>query len=287
MRAARLLGISRGALRYRMRQYGIERPSRNDLVRLSGPLSQGTNLSSTPLASRGWRRIESLVDSQDAKRHSPTSQAQPGLEPRWEQRLVAVLAISLTFPAADGLAIPHNDPWTVVAHWGQFIVRQLTGFGGIILQRSPLMFIAAFGVHGNPEQLPQHAVEAALAIRRSVSEMSRSDAREIGVEVRMAVHQGIALVNVKIRKSAARVLPTADMMTLTLRLLGDAVPGEILLSPHVGHLVEGWYELQAGEVLLGDRTLDRVSAYAAVSRTVFDLAYLTSLSFLGVWSFVS
>ena len=63
---------------------------------------------------------------------------------------MAVLAISLTFSAAEGLEIPPDDPWTVVAHWEQCIVRQLTGFGGIVLQRSPLMFIAAFGVHRAP-----------------------------------------------------------------------------------------------------------------------------------------
>jgi hypothetical protein len=54
--------------------------------------------------------------------------------------------------------------------------------------------------------LPQHAVEAALAIRRLVAEMRRSDAKEAAVEVRMAVHQGIALVDAQTRKSTAHVL---------------------------------------------------------------------------------
>ena len=81
----------------------------------------------------------------------------------------------------------------------------------------------------------------------------------------MAVHQGQALVDVQTRKSTARVLPTADTMTLILRLLGDAAPGELLLSPQVGHLVDGWYELQEREVLSGDRLLDRTTAYSVVS----------------------
>jgi hypothetical protein len=52
---------------------------------------------------------------------------------------------------------------------------------------------------------------------------------------------------------------------LTLRLLGDAAAGEILVSPHVGHLVEEWCELQAREVLLGDRLFDRTGAYTVIS----------------------
>jgi class 3 adenylate cyclase len=175
-----------------------------------------------------------------------------------------LLAISLTFPTAEGLEIRHHDPWTVAAHWEQHIVRQLMGFGGIILQRSPSMLTAAFGVHETLEQLPQRTVQAALAIRRSVAEMRQSDAREAGVEVRTVVHTGMALVDVQPRNSTTRVLPMADALTLTLRLLGDAAPGEILLSPQVRHLVEGWYELQAQEVWLGDRRLDRTSAYAVV-----------------------
>ena len=179
-----------------------------------------------------------------------------------------MLAISLTFPVGDGVEILHDDPWTVVAHLERCIVRQLTGFGGIVLQRSLSMFIAAFGIHGSLEQLPQRTVQAALAIQRVVAEMTNSDAGEAGVEIRMAVHQGTALVDGQTRKSTARVLPIADTMALTLRLLGDAAAGEILLSPQVGHLVKGWYELQSREVLLGDRLLDRTGAYAVISSTL-------------------
>ena len=158
---------------------------------------------------------------------------------------MAVLAISLTFAAVEGLEISPEDPWTVVAAWEQRIVQQLTGFGGLILQQSPSLLAAAFGGPRPLELLPQHAVQAALEVRRSVTEMTKSDARDAGVEVRMAVHTGIVLVDVPIRPPTARVLPMADALTLTLRLLGAAAPGEILLSPQVEHQVKEWYKLQA------------------------------------------
>jgi two-component system, NtrC family, response regulator AtoC len=265
VRTARLLGISRGALRYRMRQYGIDAASCKNLGSLFGSLSRGTITPPALLPMKGWKQIASPVDSEDAAKHPLANQGQPGAGTRWERRSVAVLALSLTFPEAERLAVLHDDPWTVVARWEQCIVRILTGCGGTVLQRSPSMSIAAFGIHGILEQLPQHAVEAALTIRGSVAEMNKSEAREAGVEVRMAVHQGQALVDVQTRKSTARVLPTADTMTLILRLLGDAAPGELLLSPQVGHLVEGWYELQEREVLSGDRLLDRTTAYSVVA----------------------
>jgi len=267
MRAARLLGISRGALRYRMRRYGIECPRRKDPGRPSSLLPQDTILPVAPLPLRRWKRIASLPDSEDTAGQPPASQAQPRLTPCWEQTPVVLLAISLTFAAGEGLEITPDDPWTVVAHWEQSIVRQLTGFGGIVLQRSPSMFIAAFGVHETLEQLLPRTVQAALAIRHAVAEMRRADATKVGVEVRTAVHTGMALVDVQTPNSTARVLPMADALTLTLRLLGDAAPGEILLSPQVRHLVKGWSELQTQEVLLEDRPLDRTSTYTVVGMT--------------------
>ena len=265
MRTARLLGISRGALRYRMRQHGIDHARFKDLGQHCGAPSQGIITMPTLLPRRGWRRIASLVDSKDTVWHPASSQARSRFESCWEQRPVVVLAISLIYSAAEDLKNTPGDPWTMVAHLGQCIVRQLTGLNGTILQRTPSLFVVAFGVFGSLEQLPQHAVRGALTIQRVVAEMMNSDAGESVVEVRMAVHQGIALVDGQTHKSRARVLPTADTMALTLRLLGDAAASEILLSSQVGHLVEGWRELQVREVLLGNRLLDRTGAYRVIS----------------------
>ena len=85
MRTARLLGISRGALRYRMRYYGIERPSGKNLAQHCGSLSQGPLSPPAPLRLRGWRGGASLADAHDAARHPSASQAQLGLGSGWEQ----------------------------------------------------------------------------------------------------------------------------------------------------------------------------------------------------------
>ena len=49
-----------------------------------------------------------------------------------------------------------------------------------------------------------------------------------------------------------------------MRLLGQSAPGEILLSPELGPLVEGWCELQAREVPLQGGHPGRISVYAVV-----------------------
>jgi hypothetical protein len=42
----------------------------------------------------------------------------------------------------------------------------LQGFGGVVLQRSPSLLLVAFGIPHTLEQLPQRAVQAALALRQ-------------------------------------------------------------------------------------------------------------------------
>ena len=93
------------------------------------------------------------------------------------------------------------------------------------------------------EQMPQRAVQAALAIRHQLAEDRAPDSRQPGSEVRMAVHLGQVLVDVQASDPTARLLPLGETLSLPVRLLGHAAPGDILLSPQVGRLVEGWFEL--------------------------------------------
>src|SRR5262245_3638752 len=131
VRAARLLGLGRNALRHRMRRLGITRPS-----------GDGADLA-TPVPAAGARAPE---------RSAVTA-------PRWEQRPVAVLAIDLVVPD-DAV-----EPWTVLQRFASTVAERIDGFEGSIVSRSPSRLSAVLGVTRALEQLPQRAVLAALAIR--------------------------------------------------------------------------------------------------------------------------
>jgi hypothetical protein len=83
----------------------------------------------------------------------------------WEQKPVAVLAIELTWPDHTASEALGDEPWTVTTAWQHSIVEKIQGFGGVILQRAPTLLLVAFGMPQTLEQLPQRAVQAALAIR--------------------------------------------------------------------------------------------------------------------------
>ncbi len=174
VQAARLLGLSRGALRHRLRRYGLQSPrARTPACAASGD-QPATGLHETSQAECAVER--------------PTAPF-----PAWEHKPVAVLAIELTFPAATAGEAAAYEPWTTARSWEQALVAKVQGFGGVVLQRSPALLLAVFGIPHTLEQLPQHAVQAALALRQLVAE--GADQAPCPA-LRLAVHWGEGLVDV-------------------------------------------------------------------------------------------
>ena len=125
------------------------------------------------------------------------------------------------------------------------------GFGGILLQHSPALFIVAFGIPQTLDQMPQRAVQAAVAIQHLLAEAASAAGGEPCPEIRLAVHLGEVLVEVRDRPPTGQLLAVGDTLSLPVRLLGLAAPGENSVSPQVGRLVEGWFELQDRALPLG------------------------------------
>lgn len=246
VQAARLLKLNRGALRYRMRQYGIRRPTWEALT--------------LPHGSRGHEASGPL----EAERGRSSSVALSALEPAWEQKPIVVLTIDVTWPEALEPHASRVEPWTLALRWHQTITEKVQGFGGRLVQPAPTPLTVVFGLPQTVEQMPQRAVQAALAIRHQLVEDQRLDGRQPGPEVRMVVHLGQVLVDVEARDPTARLLPLGETLSLPMRLLGLATPGDILLSPQVGRVVEGWFELHGRAGPAGASMADGVGAYTVV-----------------------
>jgi DNA-binding NtrC family response regulator len=100
VRASRLLGLSRDAVRYRMRQYGIQRP----LSELFAPLAGAPGRGATSRQSITPHTARAVV------RETGQGEEAAALAPAWEQKPMAVLAIELTWPAAVEGEVPRYEP---------------------------------------------------------------------------------------------------------------------------------------------------------------------------------
>jgi DNA-binding NtrC family response regulator len=193
--AARLLGMSRGGLRYRLRKYGLRHQSMQQSSPLVGEEPSGGAPSppfSTPTLTLP-RRGEGETSSQIMRPQGTSTGAE---EPAtgWVAKTVAVLAIEATWPDVSEAGARHYEPWTVASRWEQSIAEKVVGFGGIILQGSPSLLLVAFGLPRTLDQLPQRAVQAALAIQHLANEAQASAGQTAGPVVRLAGHLGTLLV---------------------------------------------------------------------------------------------
>jgi transcriptional regulator with AAA-type ATPase domain len=236
-RAARLLQMSRGALRHRMARYGIM-PSRQE------------SPSAIPAPGQHVQQGEGLEAPHNESHAMRVRRQAPKQTSGWEQKPVAVLAIEVTWPTTGERDTLRYEPWTMYARWEQDLVEKVHGFGGIVLQRGPSLLLVVFGLPHTLEQLPHRAVQTACVIRQMTCE--RQDAWEGAPwpTVRQAVHWGQVLVEAGAQDPTAQVLPLEETLAWPVRLLGHAAAGEILVSALVGRLIAGWFELQACEQFL-------------------------------------
>lgn len=246
LQAARLLGLSRSTLRYRMVRCGLRVP-RSEEAGTSRPVGHGAAM----------RHLEeSRGGAFGLKAPEPT--------PRWEQKLVAVLAIDLSIHRATGLDISPDEAWTVLRRLERAIGEKAQTFGGVLLQRDMPPLLVAFGLPQALEQLPQRAVQAALAIRQSMAEAQVAAGREPVPEIQQAIHLGQLLVSLRADKMPLPYPAVGEPLSAAVRLLGQARPGEVVVCPQLGQMLRGWCELQACEMPQEAETPHRMRAFRVV-----------------------
>ena len=168
--------------------------------------------------------------------------------PGWEQKTVAVLAIEVTWPEAEGRELPQYDPWTASADLERLITEKIAGFGGVRLHHTPSLDLWGFGVPRVLDQLPERALQAALAIRRDVEGMSA----DRGPRVRLALHLGTAVLDAAAVEPMTDVRPVGETFATPVRLLAAAEPGDIIASPELERRLGTWVALEARD--LGPRS---------------------------------
>jgi class 3 adenylate cyclase/tetratricopeptide (TPR) repeat protein len=145
------------------------------------------------------------------------------LPTREERKVVTVLFADLVGFTARAEQMDPEDVRALVAPYWEHVRSELERHGGTVEKYIGDAVMALFGAPVAHEDDPERAIRAALAIRDWSQEQQ-------GIQVRIAVNTGEALVRVGAQPLAGEGMASGDVVNTASRLQGAAPPNGILIG---------------------------------------------------------
>src|SRR2546428_9077597 len=147
-----------------------------------------------------------------------------GGRPREERKIVTVLFADLVGFTARAETMDPEDVRALLAPYHAHLREELERFGGTVEKFIGDAVMAVFGAPVAHEDDPERAVRAALAIRDRVRE------QEQGLQLRIGVNTGEALVSLGARPSEGEGMVSGDVVNTAARLQSAAPVNGILVD---------------------------------------------------------
>src|SRR5580704_1515591 len=149
---------------------------------------------------------------------------------RRERKVVTVLFADLAGFTSQAEAMDPEDVAALLDPYHAHLKGELERFGGTVEKFIGDAVMAIFGAPVAHEDDAERAVRAALAIR--------DWADEEGVELRVGVNTGEALVTLDARPAEGETMATGDVVNTAARLQSAADPGGILVGEQTAGATE-------------------------------------------------
>ena len=153
----------------------------------------------------------------------PYTRSVSASKPRLERKVVTVVFCDLVGFTARAESLDPEDVEAILRPYHERLRRELERHGGTVEKFIGDAVMAVFGAPVAHEDDPERAVRAALAIRAWVVE-------EAGIDVRIGVHTGEALVRLDARPEVGEGLVAGDVVDTASRLQGAAPTNAIVVG---------------------------------------------------------
>lgn len=150
-------------------------------------------------------------------------------DPREERRLVSMVFVDLVGFTARAERLDPEDVQALLRPYHEAVRTEIESFGGVV---EKFIGDAVVGLFGAPTAFgddAERAVRAALAVRDRLQRIDNHD-REPGLDIRVAVNTGEALVVMNARSALGEAMVTGDVVNTTARLQSAAPVGGILVG---------------------------------------------------------
>src|SRR5919202_3070518 len=148
---------------------------------------------------------------------------------RDERRIVSVVFVDLVGFTARSEKLDPEDVRAFLMPYHDFVRREFESFGGVVEKFIGDAIVAVFGAPTAYGDDPERAVRAALAVRDAVRELDERELR-LGLELRIGVNTGEALVSLGARPSHGESMVAGDVINTAQRLQHAAPVNEILVG---------------------------------------------------------
>ena len=171
-----------------------------------------------------------------------------------ERKVVTVLYADLVGSTAAADRVDPEDVRARLTTYHGRLRHELELVGGTVEKFIGDAVVALFGAPATREDDPERALRAAFAILDAIAELNAADP-SLGLEVRIGVHTGEALVSLDASTDSGENIAAGDVMNTGARLEGAAAAGGILVG-------EPTYRATRHVVEYGDSTLVRAKGKA-------------------------
>jgi class 3 adenylate cyclase/tetratricopeptide (TPR) repeat protein len=160
---------------------------------------------------------------------------------RQERKVVTVLFCDLVGFTSQAEEMDPEDVAAMLTPYHARLKQELERYGGTVEKFIGDAVMALFGAPVAHEDDPERAVRAALAIRDYGSEE--------GIELRIGITSGEALINLDARPDAGETMATGDVVNTAARLQSAAPVGGILVSEKTYEATKQAVEYGAAEAV--------------------------------------
>jgi class 3 adenylate cyclase len=178
---------------------------------------------------------------------------------REERKVVTVLFADLVGFTARAERLDPEDVRGLLAPYHAYLRSELERFGGTVEKFIGDAVMALFGAPAAHEDDPERGVRAALAIRDWARE------RGGGLQVRIAVNTGEALVSLDARPGEGESMAAGDVVNTAARLQGAAPLNGVLVGEQTFRATTHAIEYREADAVLAKGKAEPVSAWEAVA----------------------
>jgi class 3 adenylate cyclase/tetratricopeptide (TPR) repeat protein len=182
---------------------------------------------------------------------------------RDERRFVSVVFVDLVGFTSRAEQLDPEDVRAILTPYHELVRKELESFGGTVEKFIGDAIMAVFGAPTAFGDDPERAVRASLAVRDSVRALDECELR-LGLQLRIAVNTGEALVTLAARPALGEAMVAGDVVNTASRLQQAAPVNGVIVGAETYNATRTAIEYEPAEPVQAKGKAEPVEAWVAI-----------------------